>query len=164
MGLTGRARLRCGAVAYASGVGDSGRMTEQLLVEVVESGADDERLSELTHNLRVDLLQLDVESVYALPEGTAPPGSRALELAAVGTLVVVVKGSVALAEQVVSTVRAWLHRTPEAERSDRSLKLTLNGQTLELSAATEGQQQQAVEEFLRVALADTHDGPATGAS
>jgi hypothetical protein len=128
-------------------------MTEQLLVEVIEDGADDERLSDLTQNLRDDLLQLDVDDVSRLTEGEAPPGTRALELAAVATLVVVLKGSVELAEQVVSTVRSWLHRTPEAERGSRALKLTLNGQTLELSAATEAQQQQLVEQFLRSALA-----------
>ena len=127
-------------------------MTQQLLVEVLEDGADDERLSELTQNLRGDLLHLDVDSVSRLSEGEAPPGTRALELAAVATLVVVLKGSVELAGQVVSTVRSWLHRTPDAQRDTRSLKLTLNGQTLELAAATDAQQQQLVEEFLRSAL------------
>ena len=132
-------------------------MTAELVVEVVDADADDERLSDLTQNLRGDLLELDVESVRRLPQGDAPPGTRALELAAIGTLVVVLKGSVELAEQVVSTVRAWLRRAPEGERTSRSLKLTLNGQTLELSAASEAQQQQVVDRFLQSALAGTPD-------
>lgn len=135
-------------------------MTEQLIVEVVDPDADDERLSDLTQNLRTDLLELDVDSVERLKQGEAPPGTRAIELAAIGTLVVVLKGSVQLAEQVVSTVRSWLDRTPEGEKSTRTLKLTLNGQTLELSAATEAQQQQLVEQFLKSSLAHAPAQPA----
>lgn len=126
-------------------------MDAELKVEVFDPGADDELLDEVTQNLRRDLLELDVSSVSAAPVGEAPPGSKGLELAAVGALVVVLKGSVELAEQVVSTVRGWLHRSPSPERT---LRLTLNGQTLELSAATEAQQQQLVDEFLRAAAGD----------
>ena len=100
-----------------AGQAEGEEMTAELVVEVVDADADDERLSDLTQNLRGDLLELDVESVRRLPQGDAPPGTRALELAAIGTLVVVLKGSVELAEQVVSTVRAWLRRAPEGERT-----------------------------------------------
>ena len=138
-------------------------MTEQLIVEVVDADADDERLDDLTQNLRGDLLELDVDSVSRLSEGEAPAGSRAIELAAIATLVVVLKGSAELAEQVVSTVRSWLRRTPEAERASRTLKLTLNGQTLELSAASEAQQQQLVDQFLRSSLGAPPAGPTSPA-
>ena len=136
-------------------------MTEQLIVEVVDADADDERLEDLTQHLRGDLLELDVDSVSRLSKGEAPPGTRAVELAAVATLVVVLKGSAELAEQVVSAVRSWLRRTPEAERATRSLKLTLNGQTLELSAATDVQQQQLVDQFLRTSLGESPTGPSS---
>ena len=139
-------------------------MTEQLLVEVLEPGADVERLSALAHSLRGDLLQLDVQSVSALRQGTPPPGTRALDAAAFSTLVVALNGSVALLEHVVSTVRAWLNRTPDAQGTGRSLKVTLNGQTLELSAVSEAQQEQVVQEFLRTALANPPGKPVSGAS
>ena len=126
-------------------------MALQVLVEMSEAQADDERLDELTQSLRQEILQLDVDSVSGVSEGAAPPGSKGLELAALGTLIVVMKGSVELAEQVVTTIRAWLHRSPSTEEG-RSLKITVNGQTLELSSATEGQQQQLVEQFLRSAV------------
>ena len=47
---------------------------------------------------------------------------------------------------VVSAVRAWLGRTSS---SLRTLKITMEGKTLELSAATAEQQQQLVAEFVR---------------
>lgn len=121
-------------------------MDAELKIEVFEPDADEERLNELTQNLRHDLLELDVESVSSVSAGEAPIDSKGIELAAVGALVLVLKSSVELATQVVTAVRSWLQRGPSSERT---LRLTLNGQTLELSAATDAQQQQLVDEFVK---------------
>jgi Spy/CpxP family protein refolding chaperone len=77
-----------------------------------------------------------------------PEGSKGLDLAAVGALLVALKGSVEVATQVVSAVRSWMNRT---KGSTQTLKLTMNGQTLELSAATTDQQQQLVDAFVAAA-------------
>jgi hypothetical protein len=126
----------------------------ELQIEVFEPGADDERLNGLTQSLREELLALDVDSVSPVSLGEAPAGSKGLELAAVGAIVVALKGSVELATQVVSAVRSWLHRGPTA---GSTLKLTMNGQTLELSAATAGQQQQLIDAFVQTATDAQHD-------
>lgn len=123
-------------------------MTDELRLEIFEPDVDRVGMDEAARSLRSDLLQLDVPDVRSVSAGEAPPGAKGVELAAVGALVVVLQGSVGLVDQVVSTVRAWLRRSPSPERT---LKLTLNGQTLELSAATEAQQQQLVEEFVKAA-------------
>ena len=62
-----------------------------------------------------------------------------------GAFLVALKNSVEVATQVVSATRAWLRRT---KGSTQTLKLTMNGQTLELSAATVDQQQQLVDAFV----------------
>jgi Effector Associated Constant Component 1 len=119
----------------------------ELKVELVEPDADTEAVDELVRDLRVELLQLDVDSVSPVPAGPPPPGSKGVELAAAAALLVQVKGSVSVVTAVVSTIRSWLQRgKPPA---GRTLKITLEGRTLELSAATAAQQDELVQEFLR---------------
>ncbi len=120
-------------------------MSTELQIEILDPTADDHELNELTESLRQDLLELDVDSVSRPPFGPAPEGSKGLDPAAVGALLVALKSSVEVATQVVSAVRSWMHRT---KGSTQTLKLTMNGQTLELSAATVNQQQQLVDAFV----------------
>lgn len=123
-------------------------MDTELKVEVFEPAADDEAVDQVAQNLREELLQLDVSSVSPAVAGPAPEGSKAVSLAAIGAIIVAVKGSAEAIDAVVSTVRAWLKRSPAPERT---LRLTLNGQTLELTAATAEQQQALVDQFVRAA-------------
>jgi hypothetical protein len=122
-------------------------MTMELTIELVEPGADPAAVDELTGNLRLELLELDVDSVVPVAAGPAPPGSKGLELAAVGALLVQLKGSAALVGSVVTTIRSWLRRGPSS--TQRTLKITVDGRTLELGDATAEQQQQLVEQFLQ---------------
>lgn len=121
-------------------------MSTELKIELAEPDADPEAVDELTQSLRLELLELDVDDVSPVSVGPAPPGSKGLELAAIGALLVQVKGTVGAVSAVVSALRSWLQRGPTPRRS---LKVTVNGQTLELTAATAEQQQQVVDEFLR---------------
>ena len=120
-------------------------MSTELRIEILDPTADDEELNALTESLRQDLLALDVDSVLRPTLGPAPEGTKGLDLAAVGAILVALKSSVEVATQVVSAVRSWMHRT---KGSTQTLKLTMNGQTLELSAATVPQQQQLVDAFV----------------
>ena len=121
-------------------------MSRDLQIELFETGADAETIDRLTGDLRVELLELDVDSVSRVSDGSAPAGSKGLELAAVGALLVQVKDSVPLVRAVVSLVRTWLSR---GTSPGRSIKVTVDGRTLELSAATVEQQQRLVDEFVR---------------
>jgi hypothetical protein len=118
-----------------------------LQVELTEPDADTEELADLAHQLRLELLQLDVDAVQPIPAGPAPPGSKGVELAAVAALLVQLQGSVAAVAAIVSTVRSWLQRgrTPPG----RTVTITVEGHTLELSAATDAQQEELVQAFLR---------------
>jgi hypothetical protein len=119
-----------------------------LLVEVFDEDVDPEQLDELTQSLRRELLELDVDAVEQATAGPAPAGTRGLELAVIGALLVKAQSSGELLAKVVGVVRGWLRN---ARRDSRTLRLTLNGQSIELTHATDAQQQQLVDEFIRSA-------------
>ena len=125
-------------------------MTTELWIEISDPDADAERLDMMTATLRQDLLALDVSSVKPVSAGEAPEGSKAVDPATIGAIVVAMKSSVELATQVVAAVRSWLGRG-SPKKSTQVLKLTMNGQTIELSAATVDQQQQLVDAFVAAA-------------
>jgi hypothetical protein len=110
----------------------------------VAGGPDDdaEQLAEATMQLRRELLDLDVEGVE-VPGAGEPPGTRAVELAALGALVVTVSQSQLLAP-VVAAIRSWPAGSPR-----RSIKLELDGDTLELTGVSSKEQQRLVDEWLR---------------
>jgi hypothetical protein len=105
--------------------------------------ADTEEVAEVTLQLRRELLDLDVEAVELSRAGEPPPGTRAVELAALGALVVTV-GQSPLLGPVVATVRSWLASAPQ-----RSIKLELDGDTLELTGLSSNEQRRLVNEWLR---------------
>ena len=123
-------------------------MADALALELSEAGADPARLEELTTRLRSELLELDVNDVERMSAGSAPDGSKAIELAAIGALIVTMEQSGALVAKVVSTIREWLKRDPEPTRA---VKITLGDQTIELTAASSDQQDRLVAEFIRAA-------------
>jgi hypothetical protein len=125
-------------------------MSTELQIEIIDPEADDERLATMTETLRQDLLALDVDSVKRLSGGTAPNGSKGIDPAAVGAILVALKGSVELATQVVAAVKSWMKRG-NSKTATQVLKLTMNGQSIELSAATLDQQQQLVDAFVSAA-------------
>jgi hypothetical protein len=104
--------------------------------------ADAEEVADATLQLRRELLDLDVEAVELPAAGEPPPGTRAVELAALGALVVTVAQSPLLGP-VVAAVRSWLAGAPQ-----RSIKLELDGDTLELTGLSSKEQQRLVDEWL----------------
>ncbi|HWD46087.1 MAG TPA: hypothetical protein VHM23_20635 [Actinomycetota bacterium] len=107
------------------------------------SDADAEEIAEATLQLRRELLDLDVDAVELPAAGEPPPGSRGVELAAFGALLVTVSQSQLLGP-VIAAVRAWLAGGPQ-----RSIKLELDGDTLELTGMSSNEQRRLVDEWLR---------------
>ena len=125
-------------------------MDRQVWVKVEEGGADAERLQELTEGFRAELLALDVEDVSCVREGEVPPGSRAVDLAAVGALLVSVKGSMQFLGQLVAAARSWLTRSS----AGRTVELTIGDKTLRMTNASSDQQDRLVEEFIHAVNRD----------
>jgi hypothetical protein len=109
----------------------------------VEPGADAEEVAEATLQLRRELLDLDVETVENPRAGEPPPGSRAVDLAALGALVVTVAQSQLLAS-VVAAVQSWLSSSHR-----RSIRLELGGDVLELAGVSSAEQRRLTDEWLR---------------
>jgi hypothetical protein len=105
--------------------------------------ADDEEVAEATLQLRRELLDLDVDSVDLPTAGQPPPGTRGVELAALGALLVSVTQSQLLAP-VLAAIRSWLGGSPQ-----RSIKLELEGDTLELTGISSTEQRRLVDEWLQ---------------
>jgi len=100
-------------------------------------------LENLTAGVRRELLQLDVQSVERVSAGPAPEGAKGIELAALGALIVNVSKATPVLGQVVEVIRAWAARSPK-----RTVKLTLDGDSLELGGMSETEQHQVVKDWM----------------
>jgi hypothetical protein len=126
-------------------------MGGELRVRLAEDDADGIRLAELTHYLRSELLQLDVEDVTALPGNAPPPGSRAFGAAEISGLLVMLGQSADGLRSVVAAVTAWAGRGGGARRT---VRLELDGDALELSQASAADQERLISLFVT-----RHSGP-----
>ena len=120
-------------------------MGRQISLSLAEQGADDERLDALTGYLREDLLQLDIDDVQRVAAGEAPPGSRAIDVAALGALVVTLGSTATGLKDVVATVRGWLSRGGGVRRT---VKIEIDGDVLELSEVSAAEQDRLVSLFV----------------
>ena len=105
--------------------------------------SDSTEVAEATLQLRRELLDLDVDAVEPQRAGEPPPGTRAVDLAALGGLIVTIAQS-ALLPDVLAAVRAWLSRS-----QSRSIKLELGGDVLELTGVSSAEQRRLADEWLR---------------
>lgn len=106
-------------------------------------GYDAEERAELTQRLRAELLELDVDAVSLATDGDAPDGAKGIGLLAVGGLVVQFALKAPVLRSVVDTTVAWLGR-----QQARSVKLTLDGDTLEVTGISSEQQTQLIEQWV----------------
>jgi hypothetical protein len=124
--------------------GIGGNVTDgphELAVEVEPAAdADTEELAQLTNRLREELLGLDVEAVYSVSDREAPDSSKGIDLLAAGALVVQFVLHPDVLRSIIDGVRSWLGR-----QHARSIKLTLDGDSLELTRASTAEQDRLVE-------------------
>jgi hypothetical protein len=117
-----------------------------LRVHVSEVGADPERVAALTRYLRAELLQLDVEDVTLIGIGEPPVGARGSGIAVVDGLLVAIGQAAGSLLQVVLAIREWLRRGDSGGRA--KVVVELDGNKIELSQASEGQQARLIELFV----------------
>lgn len=106
-------------------------------------GVDSEEAFELTQRLRGELLELDLDGVELKGDGEAPDGAKAVELLTIGGLVLKFALNSAVLKSVVETTTVWLGR-----QQARSVKLTLDGDTLELTGVSSEDQSRLVDEWV----------------
>jgi hypothetical protein len=104
---------------------------------------DAEETFELTQRLRAELLELDVDAVELEAGGEAPEGTKGAELLAIGGLAVKFVLNSAVLKSVVESTTAWLGR-----QQARSVKLTLDGDTLELTGVSSEDQSRLADQWI----------------
>jgi hypothetical protein len=112
---------------------------------VIKAGpdADAEDLAVLAVRLREQLLELDIESAEPTTVGQAPPGTRAGEVLLAGALTVMLAQSSGLLTAVVETVKSWASLGRE-----RSVKLELDGDVLEVTGITRTDQRELIQTWI----------------
>ena len=120
----------------------------RLHVQVEETGAEPDRVDRLTLSLRRELIAAGIDDVEQGTEGPAPAGTRGLDAATVGSLLVTITSSTLAATQAINTIRGWASRGSK----DGKVRITVGDSTLTLSGTHSEQEQRLVTEFLATVL------------
>ncbi len=108
-------------------------------VEVAsQPDADEVRLEELAASLRRELIELDVAAVERVDEDSVPAGAKVGEAFALAALVVTIAKTAGSLAAVVRALQEW------AARGGRSVKLDVDGDTIEISGASREQQDRLI--------------------
>lgn len=135
-------------------------MERTVRILLSDAEADPERVAELTGYLRQELLQLDVDRVTAVPGAPAPPGTRAVDPAQLGALLVTLGTSVTALNQVVTVLRDWFGRVRRTREDSRpALRLVMDDDVLEISEASDEQVTEALRAFVERHSATTEARP-----
>jgi hypothetical protein len=118
---------------------------ELLVALEPEAGADAEESDRLGRQLRQELRSLDAGEVVPVPAGAAPHGAKGIDAASATELLVTLSAGGGAFALVVGTVRDWLTRRAGAHK----VTVTIDGDSLELSAATPAERAELIETFVR---------------
>jgi hypothetical protein len=121
-------------------------MGGELRIELGEAGADAARLDALTRQLYQELRTLDVDDISTVAPGGPPARAKGLDAAAVEAILVAVGTALQGLSAAVMLARDWRKREPEG--APRRVRLTINGDVLELPCATPGEEERLVEMFI----------------
>jgi hypothetical protein len=121
----------------------------ELRVSILEDEGDDASLERGSIQLSRELAELDVDSVTGVAASPAPDGARSGPVAAMGALLVSLHPSSALLAALVHTVRGWLTRG-----GNRTVRLEVDGDVLELTGTTTAVQDRLVDEWIRTHARD----------
>jgi hypothetical protein len=120
-----------------------------LTVEMAGSAdSDAEELVHLTSRLRRELLGADVDAVYYASDEHAPDSSKGIDLPTAAGLVVHFMLRPDVLQSIIDSVWSWLGR-----QHLRGIKLTIDGDSLELTRASRAEQERIVELWVK-----RHDG------
>jgi hypothetical protein len=84
--------------------------TTELLIELALEGDDAAELDELTRQLRSEVAELDIDAVEQVSAGVAPPGTKAVDLAAIGQMAVTL--APAVIPPLFDLLKSWVERKP----------------------------------------------------
>jgi hypothetical protein len=120
------------------------RHQELLVVLEPENGVEDDARERLARQLGAELRELDIDSLTAVERHPAPAGSKGVDVSMVGSWLVMLTASEDVFKTIVATVQDWLSR----HRSGHAVKIVMDGDTLELTAASTAEQAEIVRAFV----------------
>jgi hypothetical protein len=116
----------------------------ELRIDIDDQGSEAEDLATQTAKLRRTLLELDVDDVRHVTAGPAPDGTRAVDVLAVGSLLVALAKAPQLVSSMAQVLSAWV-----STRNGRSVTVEIDGNRLELTGVTRDDQQRMMRLFER---------------
>ena len=123
--------------------------TTELRLSFIVPDADEADVEYTTRQLREEILNLkEVESATFYATGEAPTGAKAGDVITWGTLLVTLAASGGVLTTLIGTLNAWLSRDEK-----RTLKVTMGGDTLELTGGPAEERQRVIHAWL-----EKHDG------
>jgi hypothetical protein len=125
-------------------------MTVRIHLGISASDGDPDLLERATAALRAELLELDVEDVVPVTAGQAPPGSRALDVAEIGSLLVTAAQVPVVLLQLVDAVRDWVGR----DRGEHTVELVIAGDKLLVTKVEDAEQKRLIDVWLRAHALD----------
>lgn len=117
-------------------------MRVRLVVEPEEE-SDPDVADRLARRLRVEVAELDIESV-ALADGTVPEFAKGADAVTIGALVVVLSAPGGVFTALIETMRDWLGR----QSARHKISVTIDGDTIELERAASEQKQALIEAYI----------------
>jgi hypothetical protein len=118
-------------------------------------GLGDDQVADLTHHLRMELLDTDVHDARPATVGELPDGAKSGEAIALGALIVALAPSVI--NPLMAVVSSWLSRQPDGVEVD------IDGYVFK-GPVTEAERAKLVEALLRRASAADESAPTSSAT
>ncbi|EGD43786.1 hypothetical protein ACWZJV_04685 [Nocardioides sp. WG-D5] len=128
-------------------------MSRQMTITIHDP--DVERLEELSSVLRRELLDLGVDDVERASAGEAPAGTRGIDIAAIGVLIVAFQEPLVAVTAIVGAIRGWM----SSARGAHAVELTIGDQTLKIDSASREQQDRLIDEFVAALHASGEPDP-----
>ena len=107
--------------------------------------ADAREIDELTSKLRRELIRTDVDSVERPVAGEAPPGAKAADVVALGTLVVGLAKNAGMIKGLIDSVKDWLGRQREPQRT---VEMEIDGDTIVVGGISSTEQERLITAFI----------------
>jgi hypothetical protein len=118
---------------------------EVLVALEPDPGTDPEDVERLGRQLRNELRALDVDDVAVVDGGPPPDGAKSGAAASLTEWLVTLSAGGGVFVTVIGTLKDWLSRRGAAHK----LTVTIDGDTLELSNATQTERADLIETFVR---------------
>jgi hypothetical protein len=115
------------------------------LVVTSDPELEPEEQERLIRQLSVRLRELDLDSMDSMAGGPAPDRAKGPDPVTLGAILLTLSASGGVLTALVETLRDWLGRRATRNR----ISVTVDGDTIELDAASEVERSQLIDAYLR---------------